>query len=197
MRVLLTAFIFTLSHWALAEDSAGLIQDYDQTSWQESDTGAQIAAFEDQLAAWQQLDDTSEVLMWRGAVAASIARAKGGVGALGLLKQAKKDLDAAIQADPDNSMAVAIQANLFAKAPGWPLSVGNSKKAAAGFTKALAADPSNILALQGYGEFLAEKGDIPGAKIQYRKALTLAPRVGREMADQARQQTIQGLLDAL
>ena len=92
MRVLLTAFIFTLSHWALAEDSAGLIQDYDQTSWQVSDTGAQIAAFEDQLAAWQQLDDTSEVLMWRGAVAASIARAKGGVGAFGLLKQAKKDL---------------------------------------------------------------------------------------------------------
>ena len=86
--------------------------------------------------------------MWRGAVAASIARAK---------------------------------------APGWPLSVGNSKKAAAGFAKALVADPNNTLALQGYGEFLVEKGDIPGAKIQYRKALTLPPRVGREMADQARQ----------
>ena len=52
MRVLLTAFIFTLSDWALAEDSAGLIQDYDQTSWQVSDARAQIAAFEDQLAAW-------------------------------------------------------------------------------------------------------------------------------------------------
>ena len=57
--------------------------------------------------------------------------------------------------------------------------------------------PDNILALQGYGEFLADEGETDKARAQFEKALTLAPRVGREMADKARQDQIQGLLDAL
>ena len=94
-------------------------------------------------------------------------------------------------------MARAIRGNIFAKAPGWPLSVGSSKKARADFEAALAAQPDNILALQGYGEFLAEEGETDKARAQFEKALTLAPRSGREMADKARQDQIQGLLDAL
>lgn len=197
MKSILLSFLTLFSVAVWASDIDALIAEYDQVSWQVTDTDAQISAFETQLSQWEALSETSEVLMWQGAVAASIARAKGGVGALGLIKQAKKDLDAAIKADAENSMAVAIRANLLAKAPGWPLSVGNKKKAAAGFAEALAADPDNILALQGYGEFLAEKGETDAAKIQYQKALKLAPRTGREMADQARQQQIKGLLDAL
>lgn len=185
---------FMAPAWA---DLTDLIARYDQTSWQVSDTDQQMAEFEAQLAELEAMDETSEVLMWQGAVAASIARAKGGAGALGLIKQAKKDLDAAVELDSGNDMALAIRGNIFAKAPGWPLSVGSAKKAAADFTAALEADPNNILALQGYGEFLADKGQTDSARVQFAKALAVDDRPGREMADQARKQAIQELLNAL
>ncbi len=190
----LTLCCLAMPSWA---DMTGLIERYDQASWQITDQDQQLAAFESQLGELEAMPETSDVLMWQGAVAASIARLKGGTSALGLIKQAKKDLDAAIKADEANAMAQAIRGNIFAKAPGWPLSVGSSKKAAADFADALAAQPDNILALQGYGEFLADKGDVEQARIQFKKALMLSPRQGREMADAARQKQIQALLDAL
>lgn len=190
----LTLAWFALPSWA---DLTDLIQRYDQTSWQVSDEDTQLSEFEAQLAELEGMSETSEVLMWQGAVAASMARIKGGAGALGLIKQAKKDLDAALDVDPDNAMARAIRGNIFAKAPGWPLSVGSKKKAAADFVQALQAQPNNILALQGYGEFLADQGDRDQARIQYQKALGVEPRVGREMADTERQKAIQALLNSL
>lgn len=188
------AIAFVAPAWA---DLADLIQRYDATNWQQSDEKAKLSELEGQLAELEAMTETSEVLMWQGAIGASIAREKGGAGALGLIKRAKKDLDAALEAEASNHMARAIRGNIFAKAPGWPLSVGSSKKARADFEAALAAQPDNILALQGYGEFLAEEGETDKARAQFEKALTLAPRAGREMADKARQDQIRGLLDAL
>ena len=93
-----------------------LIQRYDATSWQQSDEKAKLSELEGQLAELEAMTETSEVLMWQGAVGASIAREKGGAGALGLIKRAKKDLDAALEADESNHMARAIRGNIFAKA---------------------------------------------------------------------------------
>lgn len=176
---------------------AELVSDYDATVWQNADEKSRMTQLQSQLDAVNAMDASSEVLMWRGAIGASVAREKGGVGALGIIKQAKNDLEAARKADGNNHMAGAILANLLAKAPGWPLSVGNKKKAKALFIDVLQVDPNNILALQGYGELMVDAGQVDEARGLFERALQLNPRPGREMADQARQEQIRALLAAL
>ena len=190
------ASLLLLSTTAFA-DLGGLIGDYDATVWQNADDASRLSQLEAQLDQANAMDESSEVLMWRGAIGASVAREKGGVGALGIIKQAKKDLEASVKADPSNDMASAILANLLGKAPGWPLSVGNKKKADQMFTQVLQANPNNILALQGYAELMIEQGKPDEAKGLLARALQLAPRDGREMADEARQTQIRDLMNSL
>lgn len=195
----MTRFLFALmliTPLAWGASLQDVISDYDQASWQESNADARLNAFEAQLAELEAMAVSPEVLMWRGAVKASIAREKGGVGALKLIKAARKDLRDA-QKGPVKDMAGAILANLLAKAPGWPVSVGNVVKAEDLFKQVLASDPSNLIALQGYGELLAEQGKTAEARGYYEAALEVKPRPGREMADEARQVQIKALLSAL
>lgn len=115
MKPLIAALmLFSASAFA---DLGTLISDYDATVWQNTDEKSRMTQLETQLETANALPESSEVLMWRGAIGASVAREKGGVGALGIIKQAKKDLEAAIDADASNHMAGAILANLLAKAP--------------------------------------------------------------------------------
>ena len=195
MRILL-ALLLSISLHAQA-DLASLIQAYDNTSWKTADSAVKLSELESQLATADAMAESSEVLMWRGAIAASVAREKGGVAALSTIKAAKKSLEAAIDADGSNHMAKAILANLLAKAPGWPLSVGNKKKAAAMFEAVLKAEPTNLLALQGYGDLMVAKKQPDDARGYYAAALQVTPRAGREMADQARQAEIKAQIDAL
>lgn len=195
MRFLM-ALLMTVSV-SVHADLGELIQAYDQTSWQTQDAGAKLSELEGQLAAVNAMDDSSEVLMWRGAIGASVAREKGGVGALGAIKAAKKSLEASLDADGQNHMARAILANLLAKAPGWPLSVGNKKDAAALFESVLKAQPDNLIALQGFGDLMLAKKQPDEARGYYTAALQASPREGREMADIARQAQIKAQLDAL
>ena len=185
-----------IAPFAWAADLTALIADYDQASWQTSDKDARLAAFEAQLDQLDAMEQSAEVNMWQGAIKASVARDLGGRSALALLKESRNHLLEA-QSGPSENMATAILANVLAKAPGWPLSVGNDKKAAELFNQALAANPDNIIALQGYGELLADKGDDAQARVHFEKALAVAPRAGREMADAARQVQIQALLNDL
>lgn len=185
-----------LAPLAWAADLTDVVADYDRAAWQLDDKDARLAAFETQLNTLDAMAQTPDVQLWQGAIKASVARDLGGRSALALLKESRNHLQEA-QKGPSENMASAILANLLAKAPGWPLSVGNGKKAAALFEQTLAANPDNIVALQGYGELLADQGKTAEARAQFQKALQVAPRTGREMADQARKAQIQTLLDGL
>ena len=73
----------------------------------------------------------SEPLVWEGIVVSSLAGEKGGLGALGLVKQARVMYERAIQIDGKaldgsayNSLGV-----LYYKVPGWPLGFGDKDKA--------------------------------------------------------------------
>jgi tetratricopeptide (TPR) repeat protein len=75
--------------------------------------------------------DRAEPLIWEGIVVSSLAGAKGGLGALGLAKQAKGLYEGALKLQPDalegsayNSLGV-----LYYKVPGWPVGFGDKAKA--------------------------------------------------------------------
>ncbi len=150
-----------------------------------------------QLAAEQP--GKAEPLIWEGIVLSSLAGAKGGLGALGIVKQAKARLEAAIEIDRHaldasgvNSLGV-----LYHKVPGWPIGFGSDKKAESLLREALRVNPQGIDPNYFYGEFLIDE-DRPAEAIQYLERAVNAPvRPGRELADKGRRAEAQALLARL
>ena len=141
----------------------------------------------------------SEPLVWEGIVVSSWAGEKGGLGALGLVKQAKSLYEQAIQIDGKaldgsayNSLGV-----LYYKVPGWPLGFGDKAKARDLLLKALAVNPQGIDANFFYGEYLAETDHAAEAVAYLEKVLQAAPRPGRAIADTGRKDEARVLLAKL
>jgi tetratricopeptide (TPR) repeat protein len=139
----------------------------------------------------------AEPLVWEGIVLSSWAGEKGGLGALGLVKQAKVLYGQAIQIDGSvldgsayNSLGV-----LYYKVPGWPLGFGDKTKAKELLTKALAINPKGIDANYFYGEYLVEAKRPDEAAAYLERALQAPPRPGRQLADAGRRDEAKALLD--
>jgi Tfp pilus assembly protein PilF len=123
-------------------------------------------------------------------------RAKGGLGALGAAKSARKDLEQALALDPaalDGSAYTSL-GTLYYKVPGWPIGFGNDEKAERLLRQALQINPDGIDANYFYGEFLYEQGHRAEARQYLERARAAAPRPGRELADRGRQREIAELL---
>lgn len=141
--------------------------------------------------------DRSEPLVWEGIVVSSLAGEKGGLGALGLVKQAKALYENAIRIDGSaldgsayNSLGV-----LYYKVPPWPIAFGDKAKARELLQKALAVNPAGIDANYFYGEYLLETGS-SGDAVQYLERVLTAPgRPGRQVADDGRRAEARQLLE--
>lgn len=140
-----------------------------------------------------------EALIWEGIVLSSEAGAKGGLGALSLVKEARERLEEALKLN-DKALAGSAYtslATLYAKVPGWPIGFGDKDKAEEFFKKSLAINPAGIDPNFFYGEYLAERDRVREARSHLEAALKAPPRQGRELADSGRRQEIQVLLDKL
>ncbi|MEN5167181.1 MULTISPECIES: tetratricopeptide repeat protein [Achromobacter] len=141
----------------------------------------------------------AEPHIWEGIILSSWAGAKGGLGALGLAKQAKAEYETAIQIDSKalggsalNSLGV-----LYYKVPGWPVGFGDNKKAEALLQQALAINPDGIDANYFYADYLIYRNRKPEAIPYLEKALKAPPRPGREVADAGRKQEARALLESV
>ena len=141
----------------------------------------------------------AEPLIWEGIVISSLAGAKGGLSALGLVKQARVRYEAAMKIDDKaldgsayNSLGV-----LFYKVPGWPIGFGDKARAEDYFKKSLVINPDGIDPNFFYGEYLCDRDRFQEARPYLEKALKAPPRPGRELADSGRQQEIRALLAKL
>ncbi|WP_332815686.1 tetratricopeptide repeat protein [Ramlibacter sp.] len=141
----------------------------------------------------------SEPLVWEGIIVSSWAGEKGGLGGLGLARQARSLYEAAIQADPNalqgsayNSLGV-----LYYKVPGWPVGFGDKAKAAELLQKALQVNPDGIDPNFFYGEYLAETGQADKAVGYLERALKAPPRPGRQIADAGRRDEARQLLEQI
>jgi tetratricopeptide (TPR) repeat protein len=143
--------------------------------------------------------DNVEGWIWSGIIKSTYAGAKGGLGALGLAKAARKDLERALEID-DRAMhgsAYTSLGTLYFSVPGWPVGFGSDKKAELMLHKGLDINPDGIDSNYFYAEFLRDQGKLDEARTFYIKAKEAAPRPARPVADQGRQQEIATALDAL
>ena len=146
-----------------------------------------------------QFAGRSEPLVWEGIVLSSWAGEKGGLGALGLVKQAKALYERAIELDGQalHGSAYASLGVLYAKVPGWPLGFGDGGKAEALFRQALAVNPQGIDPHFFYAEYLADQNRTAEAVSHLEQALKAPPRPGREKADAGRRDEVKALLAKL
>ena len=157
------------------------------------------AALADAEHAVSQYPMMAEPKIWQAIILAGLARAQGGLGALG---EAKQSRDLLLEAEKIDATAMdgsiyATLGSLYAKVPGWPIGFGDKKKARACFEKALAIDAFSLDSNFFYADFLAEEGDYRGASEHLERALAAPPRIGREDADQGRREEVTALLSQL
>lgn len=139
----------------------------------------------------------AEPLVWEGIIVSTYAGEKGGLGALGLAKQAKALYESAIQIDGNaldgsayNSLGV-----LYYKVPGWPIGFGDKAKAKELLQKALAINPKGIDPNFFYAEYLLETKRPEEAVTYLERALQAPARPGRQIADTGRREEVRQLLE--
>jgi len=201
---LLAALLFLLStllHAAtLADDIRDLQQEWARIKYQAGESEQQklyeaLAARASAVAA--RYPGKAEPLVWEGIINSTWAGAKGGLGALSLAKESRKQLEAAITIDPDvlQGSAYTSLGTLYFKVPGWPIGFGDSDKAEELLKKALEINPDGIDPNFFYGEFLFEEDRYAESVTVLNHALQAAPRPDRAIADAGRMAEIQDTLD--
>jgi tetratricopeptide (TPR) repeat protein len=200
-KTLLSLALLPLAAWAAPVDDAvaELQRDWEVIRYQ-TPAGEREKRFEALSTRAHKVTEAhpgrSEPLIWEGIIVSSWAGEKGGIGALGLTKQAKADYEQAIQIDAKaldgsafNSLGV-----LYYKVPGWPLGFGDRAKAKELLQKALAINPNGIDPNFFYADYLVETRKTDEAVPYLEKALNAPPRPGRQIADAGRREEVRALL---
>ncbi|MFC3282624.1 tetratricopeptide repeat protein [Litchfieldella rifensis] len=157
------------------------------------------ALAEDAKALAEEHPQAAQVLVWKGIILASEARAKGGIGALGLAKEARAALERAIDIDPqgNNGSAYVTLGALYDRAPGWPLGFGDSETAEKMFARALEIRPEGIDVNYYYATFLEDEGRLDEAREHARRAVEGQVREDRQASDEALREQARSLLAEL
>lgn len=201
-KVFIAVVLAILSNTALADVADDVVRV--RVAWEKI---KYRAPEKEQEAAYEQLAKESASIkekypkdaaaaIWHGIIEGSYAGAKGGLGALGLAKNAKKSFEDALAIDPralDGSAYTSL-GSLYYQVPGWPLGFGDDKMALEFLGKGLALNPNGIDPNYFYGDYLFRKGDLDGAEKALKKALAAPPREARPLADEGRRKEINELL---
>ncbi len=137
--------------------------------------------------------------VWLAIILSTHASAHGGLGALGMAKQARTLLEQAQAIQPDvlDGSIDTTLGSLYDRVPGWPLGFGDKDKARALLLKALQVNPDGIDSNYFYADFLYRHGDRAGALAAVKKALAAAPRPDRPLADRGRRAQAEKLLQKI
>ena len=139
------------------------------------------------------LNNSAPNIIWEAIIRSTYAGAKGGLGALDQVKQAKKLFEQAIKLDPQalDGSAYTSLGTLYYQVPGWPIGFGDDKQAKSMLLKGLSYNPEGIDSNYFYGDFLLQQKQYAEALKSFEKALQAAPRPGRELADEGRRKEIE------
>ena len=154
----------------------------------------QLEANADELV--KRYPDRAEPLVWKAIILSTHAGAKGGLGALSMVRRARDLLEQAKKIDPDtlNGSIFTTLGSLYYQVPGWPLGYGDDKKAESFLKKALQINPDGIDANYFYGDFLYHTGHYSEALAALEKAMHAPDRPNRPLADQGRRREIQAVI---
>jgi tetratricopeptide (TPR) repeat protein len=154
---------------------------------------------EQAVAMAKRYPQRAEPLVWDGIILSTWAGAKGGLGALSLVKQARAALESSLAIDDMalQGSAYTSLGSLYYQVPGWPIAFGDDDKAEKLLKKALAINPDGIDPNFFYADFLKEQGRDEQALQYFRHADAAPPRPDRPIADQGRHQDIRRKLEEL
>jgi tetratricopeptide (TPR) repeat protein len=143
--------------------------------------------------------NNAELLIWKAIIQSTYAGKASGFSALGLVKAARADLEAAMEIDPMalNGSAYTSLGALYYQVPSWPIAFGSSKKARKLLEKAIEVNPDGIDSNYFYGAFLVDEKEYDSARQALTKAMEAPARQGRELADSGRRAEIRELLSQL
>ncbi|MDP6415512.1 MAG: hypothetical protein QGG54_10905 [Gammaproteobacteria bacterium] len=163
----------------------------------------QIDAFEELVEQANRVTavnpDHAGAWIWSGIIKSTFAGAKGGLGALGLAKESRKDLEQSLQLDDEamDGSAYTSLGTLYYSVPGWPLGFGDDEKAEELLLKAIALSPEGIDNNYFYGSFLVTEKRYDEARRYLVKAQQAPARPGRPIADAGRQDEISSALEEI
>lgn len=196
---LLLVFLGNVALADVAEDVVRVRSSWEKIKYRLPEK-AQEAAFEQLLTESARLREKAPkdapAAIWHGIVEASYAGVRGGLGALGIAKNARKSFEDALAIDPKalDGSAYTSLGSLYYQVPGWPIGFGDDKMALEMLNKGLAINPHGIDPNYFMGDFLFRKGDLDAAEQALKKALAAPPREARPLADEGRRQEINELL---
>lgn len=196
--LMVTLSLLAVQAWSASFDDQllGVQQRWAQIQYQLADDDKE-RAFEalavDAEALVSANPQRPEAWIWQGIVLSTYAGAKGGLGALSLVKQARASLESALALDEtalDGSAHTSL-GSLYYQVPGWPLSFGNDEEAKRHLREALRISPDDIDANFFYADFLLDQGEPERARVYLEKALEAPARPNRPLADEGRRHEIQ------
>ena len=161
----------------------------------------QVAAFEnlvnEAVAATKVSANSAELLIWSGIIRSTYAGAKGGLGALGIAKAAKKDFESAMKLDASalEGSAYTSLGILYHSVPGWPIGFGDDEKAEELLKTGVKNNPNGIDSNYFYALFLADTKQYAEAEKYLIRAQSAPARSGRSIADQGRLEEISVALE--
>lgn len=196
------ALLLSLPALALTPAGAGHLQqlqgrwaqiNYQTAEQQREAAFAKLAAEADKAVA---SEPAPELLIWHGIIYSTWAGAKGGLGALALVKQARADFERSLQLDPQalQGSAYTSLGSLYYQVPGWPIGFGDDEKAEQLLKQALALNPDGIDPNYFYADFLQRAGRYAEALQVLERAQQAPARPGRELADAGRHKEVEALL---
>lgn len=173
------------------------IVNYDTAPAQKSASFAVLAA--DAKKSVEASPDDAALRIWYGIILSSWAGVDGGLGALGHVKEARKQLEKALALDPSalEGSAFTSLGALYYQVPSWPLAYGDKEEAERLLRHALEVNPHGIDSNYFMGDYLLREKRSDEARQYLNHALEAAPRPGRELADQGRREEIRQLLAQL
>lgn len=185
---------------AIMDEIARLQHEWARIKYQTPDAKKQeeqmLSLAADSKAVAQRYAGHAEPLVWSGIITSSAAGLKGGIGALGMVSEARDMLEQAEKLDA-NALEGSVKTSLgslYYQVPGFPVGFGSDKKARQYLESALTINPDGIDPNFFYGDFLFHQGEYDKAQKVLQHALAAPARVGREDADQGRRGEIEALL---
>ncbi len=163
----------------------------------------QLSAFSQLVEEIEALSEkepaSAEVWIWRGIIKSTYAGARGGLGALGLAKEAKADLEFAMDLDAEALAGSAYTSlgTLYHSVPGWPVGFGDEDVAEELLLKALTLNPTGIDTNYFYGTYLLDEKRFDEAGKYLLQAQKAPARPNRPIADSGRQKEISAALEIL